>query len=66
VNSSEPQRLSMRNETELLHCMASSYKIDTFQSQYFVIENFEALLKLTAPDFTPHYRALAAGEKMAA
>jgi phenylalanine-4-hydroxylase len=59
VNSSEPQRLPLRNEAELLRCMASSYKIDTFQSQYFVIENFEALLKLTAPDFSPQYRTLA-------
>jgi phenylalanine-4-hydroxylase len=63
VNSSEPQRLPLRDEAELLRCMASTYKIDTFQSQYFVIENFEALLKLTAPDFTPHYRRLSAGLK---
>jgi phenylalanine-4-hydroxylase len=59
VNSSEPQRLPLRDDAELLRCMASSYKIDTFQSRYFVIDSFADLLKLTAPDFTPHYRALA-------
>jgi phenylalanine-4-hydroxylase len=59
VQSSEPQRLWLSNEAELLRCMASSYKIDSYQSQYFVIENFEALLALTAPDFTPLYRMLA-------
>jgi phenylalanine-4-hydroxylase len=59
VKSTEPLRLPLRNGAELLRCMASRYKIDTFQSQYFVIENFEALLKLTAPDFTPYYRSLA-------
>jgi phenylalanine-4-hydroxylase len=59
VQSPEPERLPLTNTPELLHCMASKYKIDSYQSQYFVIENFEALLALTAPDFTPHYRLLA-------
>ncbi len=59
VNSNAPQRLPLRNEAELLQCMASSYKIDTYQSQYFVIDSFHDLLQLTSPDFTPHYRALA-------
>jgi phenylalanine-4-hydroxylase len=61
VNSAEPQRLPLRHEAELLRCMASSYKIDTYQSQYFVVESFDALLALTAPDFTPHYQTLAQG-----
>jgi phenylalanine-4-hydroxylase len=39
--------------------MSSTYKIDTFQQQYFVIDSFEGLLRLTEPDFTPFYRALA-------
>ena len=60
VQSPEPERLPLTNPHELLRCMVSSYKIDSYQSQYFVIENFEALLFLTAPDFTPYYRALAA------
>ncbi len=58
VQSTEQQRLPLTNTQELLACMASRYKIDTYQSQYFVIEDFEALLALTAPDFTPYYRAL--------
>jgi phenylalanine-4-hydroxylase len=59
ITSSEPQRLPLSNEQELLACMASTYKIDTYQSKYFVIEDFAGLLALTAPDFTPHYRMLA-------
>jgi phenylalanine-4-hydroxylase len=65
VHSAEPERLPLCDETDLLHCMGSIYKIDTYQAQYFVIDDFEALLKLTAPDFTPYYRALTAGEAMA-
>lgn len=59
VNSPEPQRLPLTNAQELLACMASNYKIDTYQAQYFVIENFAALMALTSPDFTPYYRELA-------
>ena len=59
VKSIAPARLPLSDEAELLMCMASTYKIDSYQTQYFVIENFDALLALTAPDFTPHYRALA-------
>jgi phenylalanine-4-hydroxylase len=61
VMSAEPERLPLTNERELLRCMASSYKIDTFQSQYFLIDDFAGLLALTAPDFTGHYRELALG-----
>lgn len=60
VQSSASQRLVLTNAQELLHCMGSHYKIDTFQSQYFVIQDFESLLALTAPDFTPHYQYWAA------
>jgi phenylalanine-4-hydroxylase len=59
VQSEEPQRLMLSKESELLRCMGSSYKIDTFQSQYFVINDFASLLWLTAPDFTRYYQALA-------
>ncbi|MBS7806111.1 phenylalanine 4-monooxygenase [Variovorax sp. PCZ-1] len=59
VQSPEPERLPLTHPQEILRCMASTYKIDSYQSQYFVIENFEALLALTAPDFTPYYRQLA-------
>ena len=60
VLSTDPQRLPLTNASELLRCMASRYKIDTFQSQYFVIDSFEDLLALTAPDFTAYYRSLGA------
>ncbi|MFM7330187.1 MAG: phenylalanine 4-monooxygenase [Brachymonas sp.] len=60
VNSPASQRLPLNGVPELLNCMASSYKIDSYQSQYFVIESFAALLELTEPDFTPHYQQLAA------
>lgn len=59
VRSHEPARIGLRTEAQLLDCMASTYKIDSFQAQYFVIEHFQALLDLTAPDFTPYYRQLA-------
>ena len=38
--------------------MASNYKIDSFQQQYFVIDRFDALRSLTQPDFSPLYRTL--------
>jgi phenylalanine-4-hydroxylase len=59
VRAAQLKRLPLANERELLHCMASSYKIDSFQSQYFVIDDFASLLQLTAPDFTPLYQQLA-------
>jgi phenylalanine-4-hydroxylase len=59
VQSDESKRLLLTNTQELLCCMASKYKIDTYQSKYFVIKNFEALLALTAPDFTSLYQDLA-------
>jgi phenylalanine-4-hydroxylase len=61
VNSSQPQRFPLGDKAELLHCVASTCKIDMFQSRYFVIESFEALLSWTTPDLTPHYRALSIG-----
>ncbi len=60
VQSSEPLRTPLRSQADLLRCMGSSYKIDSYQQQYFVVDSFEALLKLTEPDFTPLYQALAA------
>jgi phenylalanine-4-hydroxylase len=63
ITSAAPQRVSLRTQAHLLSCMACTYKIDTYQQQYFVIDSFDALLQLTAPDFTPLYRTLAAGSK---
>jgi phenylalanine-4-hydroxylase len=59
VMSGKPQHQRLQTPADLLRCMASTYKIDTYQSQYFVIDSFEALLALTAPDFSPYYRTLA-------
>ncbi len=58
IRSPEPARLPLQTPADLLHCMASRYKIDTYQNPYFVIDSFDALLALTAPDFTPYYRQL--------
>ena len=58
VQSGEPLRLPLQSRADLLRCMASSYKIDSFQPQYFVIENFDTLQALTQPDFKPMYQAL--------
>ena len=66
VESAEPQRIALRDNADLLRCMSSTYKIDTFQQQYFVIDSFEALLRLTEPDFTPFYRTLAQKQKAVA
>jgi phenylalanine-4-hydroxylase len=63
VTSTEPARLALQTPADLLRCMASTYKIDSYQSQYFVIDSFAALLALTAPDFTPYYQALAAAPR---
>jgi phenylalanine-4-hydroxylase len=58
VRSTEPLRIPLRNEADLLTCMASTYKIDSYQQQYFVIDSFDDLLRLTGPDFTPYYEEL--------
>jgi phenylalanine-4-hydroxylase len=58
ITSTQPQRIALQTPVDLLDCMASSYKIDSYQSQYFVIDSFDALLALTAPDFTAYYKQL--------
>lgn len=58
INASTSGRTALQTTNDLLRCMASTYKIDTYQQQYFVIDSFDALLALTKPDFTPLYRAL--------
>jgi phenylalanine-4-hydroxylase len=59
VTSTQPLRIALQTPTDLLRCMAATYKIDSYQSQYFVIDSFDALLSLTSPDFTPYYQQLA-------
>jgi phenylalanine-4-hydroxylase len=54
VKSPQPQRIAL----DVLRCMRTLYKIDSFQQSYFVIDSFEQLFALTAPDFTPMYAQL--------
>ncbi|VTU30392.1 Phenylalanine-4-hydroxylase [Variovorax sp. SRS16] len=56
VQSAAPLRLPL----DLPRAMRTRYKIDSYQSTYFVIESFAQLFDLTAPDFTPLYQMLAA------
>ena len=62
VQSAEPARVPLRTQADLLLCMASTYKIDSYQQQYFVIDSFADLLRLTAPDFTALYRKLSGSQ----
>ena len=54
----------LRSIDDLLDCMASTYKIDSYQQQYFTIDSFDALQGLTAPDFTPMYQELAKRQRL--
>ena len=54
VKSSAPRRIAL----DLLRAMRTRYKIDSYQQTYFVIESFQQLFDMTAPDFTPLYAAL--------
>ena len=58
VQSEKPQRLALQDTADLLGCMASNYKIDSYQQRYFVIDSFDTLRSLTQPDFKPLYMAL--------
>ena len=55
VKSSMPNRMAL----DVLRAMRTRYAIDSFQKSYFVIDSFQQLFDLTAPDFTPLYRELA-------
>jgi len=54
VNSAAPQRIAL----DVLRCMSTAYNIDSYQQSYFVIDSFEQLFDLTAPDFAPLYAQL--------
>ena len=56
IKSSEPQRIAL----DLLRTMRTRYKIDSYQQSYFVIDSFQQLFDMTAPDFTPLYEQLKA------
>jgi len=51
VTSPQPLRIAL----DLLRCMRTRYKIDDYQATYFVINSFEQLFEITAPDFAPLY-----------
>jgi phenylalanine-4-hydroxylase len=55
VLSPQPQRIGF----DLERIMRTRYKIDSFQTTYFVIDSFDQLFEATAPDFTPIYRRVA-------
>ena len=54
VKSAEPQRIAL----DLLRCMRTRYNIDSYQKTYFVIDSFQQLFDMTAPDFAPLYAQL--------
>ena len=54
VESEIPAKLPLSQRDAML----SSYKIDSYQHTYFVIDSFQQLFDMTAPDFTPIYREL--------
>lgn len=54
VTSTQPRRIAL----DLLRCMRTRYKIDDYQAIYFVIESFDQLFEMTAPDFAPLYKAV--------
>ena len=62
VTSTTPQRIAL----DLVRCMRTRYKIDDYQATYFVIDSFEQLFDLTAPDFAPLYEAVRASGELAA
>ena len=47
-----------RVDLNLLRAMQTSYKIDQYQSIYFVIDSFQQLYDITTPDFTLLYEQL--------
>jgi phenylalanine-4-hydroxylase len=54
LENSTPHRLGF----DLRRVMRTRYRIDDFQSSYFVISGFEELFEATRPDFTPIYSEL--------
>ena len=54
ITSREPQRIQL----DLQRAMRTRYKIDSYQQTYFVINSFEQLFAMTAPDFIPLYAGI--------
>jgi phenylalanine-4-hydroxylase len=62
LDDPKPPRIAF----DMQRVMRTRYKIDAFQSAYFVIDSFEGLLKETQEtDFAPLYQALAATSDIA-
>ncbi len=51
ITDSAPQRIAFQLE----RLMRTRYRIDSYQSSYFVIDSFQQLFDATAPDFSPVY-----------
>ena len=62
VRSSDTQRIAL----DLLRAMRTRYKIDSYQQTYFVIDSFQQLFDMTAPDFTSLYAQLKVLDELAA
>lgn len=62
VTSPEPQRLGF----DLVRIMRTRYRIDSYQTTYFVIDSFAQLIRTTAPDFAPLYEEVAKASELAA
>ncbi len=54
IESPEPKRLPF----DLERALRTDYRIDRYQTTYFVIESFAQLMRATEPDFTPIYAKL--------
>ncbi len=62
VTSPEPQRLGF----DLARIMRTRYRIDSYQTTYFVIDSFAQLIRTTAPDFAPIYEEVARAKELGA
>ena len=62
VTSPRARRIAL----DLVRCMRTRYKIDDYQATYFVIDSFQQLFDLTAPDFTPIYETVRSLGELAA
>ena len=62
VDSPEPRRIAF----DVMTAMRTAYKIDSYQSTYFVIDSFAQLLQDTAPDFAPLYANLSGAAQLSA
>lgn len=62
VTSPRARRIGL----DLVRCMRTRYKIDDYQATYFVIDSFQQLFDMTAPDFTPVYESVRSSGELSA